>query len=290
MRASLAFCILLLTGCNVGEQVGYPGGTSAPDAATGGTGGSTGSGGSTGGGSSPPPPAQPVVPVNPTGIWDVTGTINGKPVAEVALIAAGKYFALASADPFGCADIAGGPYTAASGIYAGSSFVGSGTTLLLNACTTPTGQGGYVGYKLNGSLMGTALNLSLEVGGNLIPTLGATMDKLYSEPSSLATLAGNWDDAGNTLTVNPDGTFFEQQGSGCVVNGTYTIIDATHNLYGVALEITNCSASSAGIAFTGLGYLDDSDANAPHFIQIVSGPDPANSGSTVLMSANLVPQ
>ncbi|HEY2809487.1 MAG TPA: hypothetical protein VGI91_11915 [Steroidobacteraceae bacterium] len=228
--------------------------------------------------------------MNPAGIWDLNDTLNGRPVTEVALIAGGKYFALASADQFGCADITGGTYVAAGGIYAGSNFVGTGTMLLLNACTAPTGQSGYLAYKLNGNLLGTALNLSFEVAGNLIPTLGATMDTLYAEPSSLASLAGNWDDAGNTLTVNPDGTFFEQQSTGCVLNGAYTIIDATHNLYGISLETSNCTASTANIAFSGLGYLDDSDASAPHFIQVLSGSDPLNSGATVLISGNLTPQ
>ena len=88
------------------------------------------------------------------------------------------------------------------------------------------------------------------------------MDKLYAKPSSLAALAGNWTDAGNTLTINPDGTFFEQQGAGCVVNGTFTILDATHNLYAVSLQVSNCTSETAGIAFTGLGYVDDSDANS----------------------------
>jgi hypothetical protein len=228
--------------------------------------------------------------VNPGGIWDLDNTVNGKPVTAVALIAGGKYFALASADQFGCADLSGGTYAAASGVYAGSNFVGTGVTLLLDSCSTPAGDSGYLGYKLNGNLMGTALNLSFEVDGNLIPTLGATLDKLYGEPSSLASLAGNWNDAGNTLTVNADGTFFEQQGTGCVVSGAYSIIDAAHNLYGVSLEIANCTASTAGIAFTGLGYLDDSDASAVHFVQIVSGSDPGNGGAMVLMSGNLVPQ
>ena len=74
-----------------------------------------------------------------------------------------------------------------------------------------------------------------------------------------------------------------------MVNGAYTIIDPTHNLYGVSFEITNCSSSLAGIAFTGLGYLDDSNANAWHFLEDVSG-DPANGGATVLAFDNITPE
>jgi hypothetical protein len=211
--------------------------------------------------------------------------VNGKPVTEVALIAGGKYYALATTDQFGCPDITGGTYA-----IAGSMFTGSGVALLMNNCTAPNGASGYLPYTLSGYLLNTELNLSFQVGGLLIPTLGATMDKLYSEASSLAKLAGNWNDAGNTLTINADGTFFEQQGSGCVINGAYTIIDATHNLYGVSFQISNCTSSLAGIAFNGLGYLDDSNASALHFIEDVSGPDPANGGATVLFSDNITPQ
>jgi hypothetical protein len=291
VKALLPLCILLLAGCNLGEQVASGG--SATSQPTTESGGGSGSGGTTGGGGGttpPPPPPGPVVPVNPAGIWAVTGTINGNVVSEVALIAEGKYYALASTDEFGCGDIRGGTYMAAAGVYAGSSFTGSGTALLLDGCSAPVGQTGYVAYTLNGSLMSTSLNLSFDVAGNLLPALGATLDKLYSEPSSLDRLAGNWTDAGNTLTVNPDGTFFEQQSTGCVVNGSYTVIDATHNLYRVSLQVSNCTGSNAGIAFTGLGYLDDSDVNAQRFVQILGGADPANSGAMVLITAAITPQ
>ena len=217
--------------------------------------------------------------MNPTGIWDITDTVNGKPVTEVALIADGKYFSLASADEFGCTDIRGGTYT-----INGSMFTGSGVAIY--NCKAPNGQG-VLPYTFSGYLTGTDLNLSFDADGMLVPTLGATMDPLYNEPSSLAKLAGNWDDAGNTLTINPDGTFFEQQASGCVVNGAYTIIDPNHNLYRVSVEITNCSSNLADIPFTGLGYLDDSNPNAWHFLEDLSGPDPALGGAINLAFDNI---
>jgi hypothetical protein len=282
VKALLPLSILLLSGCGITENSSAPQG---PPSTTRSGGGSSDSGGSSAGSasSSPSPPAAATV--NPAGIWDITDTLNGKAVTEVALIAGGKYYALASADQFGCGDITGGTYA-----IDGSMFKGSGVAVLMNNCNAPNGQGGYLPYTLNGYMMGTGLNLSFVVGGMLVPTLGATLDPLYNEPSSLAKLAGNWDDAGNTLTINPDGTFFEQQGGGCVVNGAYTIIDPTHNLYGVSFEITNCSSSIAGIAFNGLGYLDDGDPNAWHFLEDASGPDPANVGATVLISENITPQ
>jgi hypothetical protein len=287
VRALLPISLLLLSACGFGgiSETSSGPAVSQSTAKTGGGSSGSGSSGGGGGGTTPSPPPPSGAAVDPTGVWDIADTVNGKPVTEVALIAGGKYFALASADQFGCADITGGTYA-----IDGSMFTGSGVALLMNNCTAPSGASGYLPYSLSGYLMNTGLNLSFEVGGMLVPTLGASMDKLYNEPSSLAKLAGNWSDAANTLTINADGTFFEQQGSGCVINGAYTIIDATHNLYAVSFQITGCTSSLAGIAFNGLGYLDDSNPNALHFIEAVSGPDPANAGATVLLSDNLALQ
>ena len=288
MRALLPLSLLLLSACGgvdgVTETSSGPYGLQSTSQ---GGGGSSGSGGSSGGGGgSPTSPSTPAgTAVNPTGIWDIKDTVNGKPVTEVALIAGGNYYALASADPFGCADVTGGTYA-----NDGSTFKGSGAAVLMNSCNAPNGQGGYLPYTLNGYMTAAGLDLSFAVDGMLVPTLGATLDPLYNEPSSLAKLAGNWNDAGNTLTINADGTFFEQQATGCVVSGAYSIIDATHNLYGVSLEVASCSSSIAGIAFNGLGYLDDSNPNALQFFEDLSGPDPANAGGIVLLSDTLTPQ
>ena len=279
MKAFLPISILLLSGCSgVGGVTATWTQPFTAQSTTQGGGGSSSAGGSS---SSSAP--QPGVTVNPVGIWDITDTVNGKPVTEVALVANGKYYSLATADPFGCADVTGGTYT-----IDGSQFTGSGVTALLSNCSAPNGRN-YLPYTLSGYMLGAGLDLSFDADGMLVPTLGATMDPLYNETSSLAKLTGNWDDAGNTLTINPDGTFFEQQGSGCVVNGAYTIIDPTHNIYGVAFEITNCSSSIAGIAFSGLGYLDDSNPNAWHFLEDASGPDPANNGATTVVFDNITP-
>jgi hypothetical protein len=280
--------LLLLSACDDGvtESSSGPYGLQSTSQSGGSSGSGGSSTGSSGGGASATPPSTPAGPtVNPTGIWDIKDTVNGKPVTEVALIAGGNYFALASADQFGCEDITGGTYA-----IDGSTFKGSGALVLMNSCNAPNGQGGYLPYTLSGYMATAGLNLSFVVGAILVPTLGATMDPLYNEPSSLTKLAGNWNDAGNTLTINADGTFFEQQSSGCVVSGAYTIIDATHNLYGVSLQIANCSSSVAGIAFNGLGYLDDSNPNALQFFEDMSGADPANAGGLVLLSDTITPQ
>ena len=222
--------------------------------------------------------------MNPAGIWDVNGTVNGNPVSEVALIANGMYFSHAAVDEFGCAHIAGGDYTVQ-----GSTFTGTGvTTLLVDNCT----QQNYLAWTLSGTLTGGELNLSFTDGSTPVPTLGAALDPLYHlYRSSLATLVGSWDDGGNVLTVNPDGTFFEQQGNGCTITGAYTIIDPAHNLYSVSFlfDSATCSSNSiAGIQFTGLAYLTPNTSSGwYHLLENASGVN-AN-GALVVVFDDLTP-
>jgi hypothetical protein len=191
---------------------------------------------------------------------------------------------LAATDEFGCRHIAGGNYTVN-----GETFTGTGVTDMLEVnCAGPD----YFTWTLSGTLTGSELNLSFTDGGRLVPTLGATLDPLSDlYGSSPATLAGNWDDAGNILTVNPDGTFFEQQGNGCVVTGAYTIIDPAHNLYGVSFvfDSATCASNSiAGIQFTGLAYLTPNTSSGwYHLLEDASGMN-AN-GTLVVVFDSLTP-
>jgi hypothetical protein len=231
---------------------------------------------------SPPPPPPSSPPLNPAGIWDITGSVNGNPVSEVALIANGMYFSLAASDEFGCPHIAGGDYAVDD-----STFTGSGVTAMLDNCNGPN----YLEWTVSGTVTRGELNLSFIDGGTQLPRLAATLDPLYnSYPSSLATLVGNWDDAGNVLTVNPDGTFFERQGNGCTITGAYTIIDPAHNLYGVSFlfDSAMCTNSIAGIQFTRLAYLTPNTSSGwYHLLEDASGVD-AN-GARVVVFDSITP-
>ena len=94
-------------------------------------------------------------------------------------------------------------------------------------------------------------------------TLNLTFDALYNKGSSLSTLAGNFVEVGNTnvvVTVRTDGSLFSQDpGTGCVLNGTVSIINATYNAYKVQFSYGNCAGNAVvlnGVQFTGLATLD----------------------------------
>lgn len=233
-----------------------------------------------------PPPAPPLPPPNVTGIWDVNDTVDGHPVSEVALIAGGMYFSLAAADQNGCSSTSGGAYT-----IDGQTFNGTGVTEMLSACTPPSGLS-YYPWTLSGYVTNGALNLTFTAGGSPVPTLGATLDPFYNlYTSSIATLVGNWDDAGNVLSVNPDGTFFEQQGNGCTITGAYTVINPAHNLYGVSFlfDAATCSTNSiAGIQFTGLAYLTPNSSSG--WYQLLEDASGVNaSGALVVVFDGITP-
>jgi hypothetical protein len=83
-----------------------------------------------------------------------------------------------------------------------------------------------------------------------------TYDPLYSQPSSLATIAGNYTDSGRTLTIDLNGVLTEQEGNGCVLNGQVSVPNPSFNAYTFSLTYTGCSAPVDGIPVTGVGTLD----------------------------------
>jgi hypothetical protein len=85
---------------------------------------------------------------------------------------------------------------------------------------------------------------------------------LYSEMPSLATIAGNYTDGSNTLTVNSNGAIFEQDPTtGCVLNGQASIVNSSYNAYALSFSYASCTGTAAvlnGQTGTGFGYYDDS--------------------------------
>lgn len=94
-------------------------------------------------------------------------------------------------------------------------------------------------------------------------TLSLTFDALYNRASSLTTISGNFTNpqTGVVVTVGSDGSVFSQDPStGCVLNGTVTVIDAAYNAYRVQYDYANCAGQTAalnGVQFSGLATLDN---------------------------------
>lgn len=102
------------------------------------------------------------------------------------------------------------------------------------------------------------------LGGSFNNTATLNYDSLYDRDSSLALIAGNYDDFGLTINVTASGQVFEQDpASGCVINGQISIIDSQYNAYDVSITYSNCLGTAAvlnGSTFSGLGILDNTVA------------------------------
>lgn len=95
-------------------------------------------------------------------------------------------------------------------------------------------------------------------------TMSLQFNSIYSNPSSLAIIAGDYMDSttGNAITVNGSGTIFWRDSSdGCLASGAVSLIDPRYNLYEVQFSYSACQGATAdqnGVQFTGLGTLDTS--------------------------------
>jgi hypothetical protein len=109
--------------------------------------------------------------------------------------------------------------------------------------------------------LSVSTSCTTSLGGTFTNTGSLAYDDLYERDSSLAVIAGNWDDFGVVLTVSGNGEIFEQDPfTGCVVNGQVSIIDPQYNAYEVVITYSNCTGNFAiinGSTFSGLAILDN---------------------------------
>ncbi len=84
---------------------------------------------------------------------------------------------------------------------------------------------------------------------------------IYERDSSLATIAGMYDDGFVVTNIAADGTIFAQDWfTGCVTNGQVSIINPNFNLYDFQFGYSNCTGQDAilnGSSFVGIGTLDN---------------------------------
>jgi len=111
----------------------------------------------------------------------------------------------------------------------------------------------------------TVTSFKTDFGSVSTGTLNLTFDGLYDRTSSLTTLSGNFKVASSNtnvvVTVSSNGTLFAQDpASGCVLNGTASVLNANYNAYGVQFDYANCTGAAAplnGVQFNGLATLDN---------------------------------
>lgn len=183
------------------------------------------------------------------GLWRGKDPISGK--AMVALIAengASQYVREDGVQYFGFTAIFGGKLEGMLSVAAADGLQGS-------ARLQGTAD---AGASITGKLTVTPKAGAVQTGD-----VALTFDAAYKKASSLAAVAGNFRTAGGaTVNVNASGVVFSQDAAtGCVINGSVSVIDARFNAYGAKLSFTSCKGSLANLNTTtafGLMTLDES--------------------------------
>jgi hypothetical protein len=236
-----------------------------------------GGGGSTGSGTVPPPlsTTQSV-----GGIWTTQYTVTSGANAGDVIVAegiaseTGQYFAYSKNTTNGCAGLAFGQLSVDGRNVSGTenavivrySTAAGGATNCVYPDGTTSATGTIAGTVAQRSSLALTATGTTSMGGALpAETTTFTFSSQYLNASSLATIAGNYNDGGPTMTVDANGAVFEQDPNGCVISGQVSVINSAYNAYGIQLTFANCTGASAGlngVVASGLVTLDTATSPA----------------------------
>jgi hypothetical protein len=126
-----------------------------------------------------------------------------------------------------------------------------------------SGTGSLTGTIQARSTFTASSSFRTSAGNSNTNTINLTYNVLYDRDSSLATIAGNFEDlrTGSIVNISSGGVAFSQNpANGCVLNGSVSIINAQFNAYRVQYSYSNCQGADAilnGATFRGLATLDN---------------------------------
>jgi hypothetical protein len=226
-----------------------------------------------GGGSSSDPPPPPPPPTNQSagGIWTTQYTVtsganNGDVIDAKAIVdEQGDFYFFGLNTTNGCATLGFGQASVSGSAVTATSDWGLVTWTTVNGvspnCVEPDGSTFGTG-SITGTVAQRASLTITETDTTSKGTMGSpvtttwTYNSLYSQASSLATIAGNYTDGSATLNIAGNGVMFEQDSNGCVLNGQVSIPDASYNAYTFTLTFTGCPNFPSGTTATGVATLD----------------------------------
>jgi hypothetical protein len=218
---------------------------------------SCGGGGSSSSGSTSSAPPPPVTNASPGGIWRGTDSISGLQI--VGLVDESGEFQFIRSDNVQYVGTASVSVNSISANFEG--FTQLGTVFADNS---NHGTGAVTGTVQARSSLSLTTQFKTDAGTSTSGTLNLTFDALYNRASSLSTLSGNYSSGNVVVTLSSNGSIFSQDPTtGCVVNGTVSIINATYNAYKVQFSYASCTGQSAalnGLQFSGLATLDNTQS------------------------------
>ncbi len=136
------------------------------------------------------------------------------------------------------------------------------------------GLGTLNGTVASGSTLMLTLSFTTNGGTPLADSWSLTYSTLSNSGSSLSVLAANYTDSasGSVLSISANGVMSSQNATtGCVLNGTASIINSAYDIYQVSLTYGNCTGTYAvlnGVQFTGVAVLNPSTSPSQLTIEV----------------------
>lgn len=206
-----------------------------------------------GGGSSDGGSSQATTAVN--GIWQISGMEGSLAFTGGALLYNGRILAITESSSM-------------TGLYDGNYTV-SGNTLSGSVRIYQEGYGLIGNGLINGTVSATTMHLNFTTNYGTSGTMTLDYDDIYERNSSLALVVGTWADFfGDTLTVNPDGSYLYYTDGVCIDSGRVSIINSSRNLYQITGTVAGCGFADGN--YSGYGFLFDIDATNDGFLYAIT--------------------
>jgi len=186
------------------------------------------------------------------GIW--TGTYDGVPV-DAATLDTGEIFFFSSDNQSG-----GGTAVVSGNSFSASWQVITDIGWMFEDGSTVANCSG-AGTIIERQSFSLIYSCTTTLGTSSNSTASLNYLNIYDRDSSLSTIAGNYNDGGETLTVSSNGVIFEQSAStNCILNGTVGVINSNYNAYKGSITYSNCTGDYAEFnnnTYTGAAFLDN---------------------------------
>jgi hypothetical protein len=131
-----------------------------------------------------------------------------------------------------------------------------------------SGLGTVDGTVTTGASITATLSFTTTANTAITGSWSLTFETLANESSSTSTVSGNYTDnvTGSVLAISSSGVMSSQNANnGCVLNGSISTADSSHDVYEVSYTYGNCTSTYAvlnGVQFTGLATLNPNSSPA----------------------------
>jgi hypothetical protein len=219
-----------------------------------------------------------------TGVWTGNDTTSGLTVTAIINAAGQATFIRSDGVQFtGTADVSAS--TLAVSVNGYSNFP---TTF---ADGSNHGIGTLNGSVTTASTISATLTFTTDGNTAIAGNWSLSYASIATDASSTGAISGNYTDnsTGAVLSINTNGVMTSQAASGCVLNGSVSTSDSSHNIYEVAYSYANCTGGDAalnGVQFTGLATLNSAQSPALLLMAVAGASTTAEYGIVSTLSGS----